>query len=175
MYSWQLDEITDTAGWIEKALNMRQLCMGRDHSDTIRNQHVLERVIVSRRDRGAYNKARREHSLETLAGILTRTSQMQGTKLQQKKNSRPSSVDWRLENVEKARWLAKIYMEREARNHVDWNYISVQYLAEDVRLLEGIPPMEFSCWGPYADIVVWLDRGNNYALPHSMFYRAPEG
>jgi hypothetical protein len=51
MYSWQLDEITDTAGWIEKALNMRQLCMGRDHSDTIRNQHVLESHRIQTRPR----------------------------------------------------------------------------------------------------------------------------
>jgi hypothetical protein len=68
----------------QKALNMSQICMGRDHPDTIRNRHLLERVIKSRLDRNAYNEARREYSIEELAMVLTRTNEILEINLQQK-------------------------------------------------------------------------------------------
>lgn len=75
--------------------------------------------------------------------------------------------DWRLDNLTKARWWAKMDMEEEAREHPDWNHVAVERLAEDVCYLQDVhdtADIEYVEQSPYWDILAWMNRKFEFDL-----------
>jgi hypothetical protein len=163
MYSWRLGEVDSTIHYVDLEMQDRQVVTGYDHPETLQNHHVLTRVKAALHDQGNYHKAKQQRSLDDLREIAK--PWLHPTEWYAKLRSRGSpnlpARDWRLDNINKARWWAKIDMESAARKHKDWNHPAVERLAEDVRYFHDVydtSDRDLFVWSPYVDLLIWFQE-----------------
>jgi hypothetical protein len=130
---------------VKLLLEHERIAYGYDNPVTRRTDHMITRIEAALRDQNKYHDAKESRSLDDLRKMWH--------------DSRSSPKDWRLDNINKARWWAGIDLDQGAREH-DWHYDAVENLAEHVRFLDDIQDsfdLDFFLCGPYADILSWLE------------------
>jgi hypothetical protein len=124
--------------------------MGADHPVSLQTRYMRTRIEAASRDKNKYRHAKQQRSLSDLHKLVKTSSRHVDSR----------SRDWRLNNLNRARWWAGIELEQEARQHIDWDYRSIQHLAEHVQFLQDVPDTsdrDFFVWSPYVDILMWFN------------------
>jgi hypothetical protein len=154
-YNWRLGELDNARHLVVRLLTEHlKIAYGADHSRYHYSAHMGARIEAAIRDRKRYNDAKGRRTLDSLRKLWHR--------------SRSSPKDWRLRNINKARWWAAVDLEQGARDHD--KYEAIEYLAEHVRFLDDIQDtsdLDFFLCGPYADIVnwFWMEEANDGRFP----------
>jgi hypothetical protein len=163
MYSWRLGEVDGAIYWVNAEMQERQINAGCDDPHTLHTYHILTRVEATFRDQEKYHEAKQERSLDDLRELAKPWLHPMDWVAQPglTENQDLPSRDWRLDNINKARWWSKIDMETAARKHKDWNHPAVERLAEDVRYFHDVhDTSDRDCfvWSPYADFLLWFQE-----------------
>jgi hypothetical protein len=135
--------------------------MGLDHPYYLQTCYMRTRIEAALRDKNHYHDAKQRRSLNDLHELQSQWSgRIEPQTLPRRKDGSQSlSKDWRLDNVNKARWWASVELEQEARENIDSQSETVEHLVEHVWFLQDVqdgPDRDYFIWSPYGDIMAWF-------------------